>query len=211
MFDARISRTTAVLGPTIDAYKNSRKELLENIQHCTDDTGLTDAINDDNIGTIYNDLQGKYDGYKLEFEGMYKNTIHNFVRTIIDTHIDQLPHDQLPQQNATRTIFQKLRYNCIAFAGFITEHMQTLEDDVKDFNAAVTDYVKNKIPNLTKKLIVCIIRSIDDAKTKIDNGYGAIHSKIIDDHFVTGNRYIVEIPNLLDELDELDKLEAAGP
>ena len=199
MFDTRISRTTAELDISFGKYNVDRKELIDNVEHCTSDTtGLKDNIKRDDIGDKYDELKQKYDGYKKEYQKLYDG-IHDKVREInikgIETNIDQLP-----QQDATRTLFQTLRDNCIAFAGFITEHMKKLEDDAKDFNGAVTDYVTNKIPDLTERLIACIRRSIDEAENDVRIQYQAIDFTKLAPSFSEGDSDINEISGLLAKL-----------
>jgi len=199
MFNVRIDRTTDELASKLDEYDKGRKELIDNVKHCTDDkTGLTGNINDDKIRDKYEELKQKYDGYKQKSEGLYDSSIVNLFGSIINTGIDELP-----QQDATRTLFQTLRDNCITFA-VITEHMDELEDDVKDFNGAVTDYVTNKIPDLTERLIACINRSINDAKIKIDSGRDAIKFDKLNPLSSKGDDVIGKIRELLDELAELE-------
>ena len=200
-FNTRIGETAITLEGKLREYNDNRKELIDNVEHCTDDkTRLSDEINDDKIGDTYQELIKKYFGYKTESEGLYKNDIQIPVRTIIDTGIDQLK-----QQNDTRKLFQTLRDNCSKFAGFITEHMNELENDVQDFNAAVDGYVKNKIPLFKKRLFACINRSIAVATTEIDRERGAVVTNIIDGLFGTGDNDIVKISRLLDELAKLEE------
>jgi hypothetical protein len=203
MFDTRIARTTAVLNSKLVKYNDGRKELIDNVEHCTDDpTGLTNDITRDVIGDNYKALIGKYDGYKQEYQYLYdgiRDMVGEITTRGIETNIDKLP-----QQDATRTLFQTLRDNCIAFATRITQHMNELDKDVQDFDAAVTDYVKNKIPVLTNRLIACINRSIDKAENDVRSQYKAIDFANLGPSFSEGDGVIGEIRELLTKLAELE-------
>jgi hypothetical protein len=199
-FDTRIDKTIAELGPTINEYQNSRKELLENIHYCTNDTtGLTDAINDDKIGSMYNNLQGKYSGYKQYSDDLYTG-IHNEVIKITDTGIDNVQ-----QQNATRTLFQNIRDNCTAFAEWVKKHLSEIDVEVPDFVTGVETYVRSTIPVLTKRLIACINRSINTTDNDVRDQYQAINFATLNPLFETGDEDIGEIEQLLADL------EVAGP
>ena len=193
-FKTHISETTEELNSKLGKYNDSKKELIENVKHCTYDPFHGENL--DEIGDDYNALIQTYKRYNTQSEYRY-NSIVSLVGDIIDTGIDQ-PQRQID----TRTLFQTLRGNCIAFAEFITEHMKNLEDDVLYFN----NYVTNKIPDLTKRLIACINRSIDVTTTEIVSGHLDIKFDKLVPSFNDGDSVIGEISGLLDEL---AKLEAA--
>ena len=189
-FKTHISETTEELNSKLGKYNDSKKELIENVKHCTDDP--FDGENLDEIGNDYDALIQTYNRYNTESEDRY-NSIVSLVGDIIDTGIDQ------PQQQIdTRTLFKTLRGKCNAFAEFITEHMNELEEYVLYFN----NYVTNKIPDLTERLIACITRSIDVATTEINREHGAIVFANIESLFETGDKDIDEISRLLAELEE---------
>jgi hypothetical protein len=204
MFDGRI--TIAKLGPTINEYQNSRKELIENIQYCTDDiTGLTGDINDNKIGNMYDNLQGKYSGYKQYSDERYRY-IHNKVRTINDTGIDDVQ-----QQDATRTLFRDIGDKCTAFAKWVTDRMSEINVEVQDFVGAVDTYVGSTIPLLRKRLIACINRSADKESKDFDVEFQKMNFATLQHLFATEGENIRGIKELLAELDELAQLEADGP
>ena len=190
-FDTRIDETIAELNSKLGEYDKGRKDLTDNVGHCTDDTGLTDEINLDEIGDKYEELIETYNRYKTESEDRY-NSIVSLVKYIIDTGIDELQ-----QQIDTRALFQTLQGNCIELAEFITEHMDELENDMKDFNGAVTGY----LTDLTKRLIACINRSIDIATIKINENMARIDFANLDRSFSDGDGFIDEITPLLAELE----------
>jgi hypothetical protein len=203
MFDNHISNTIAELDISFGEYKARRKELIDNVEHCTSDTtGLRDEINADKIGDKYGELKQKYDGYKKESVSKC-DSIVSLVLEIstkgIETNIDQLS-----QQKATRTLFQTLRGNCIELAEFITKHMKNLENDMKDFNGAVDDYLINTIRVLRKRLIACINRSIDETFDRINQSNIAIDVPALTRSVGNGDGVIDEISGLLAKLEEAD-------
>jgi hypothetical protein len=201
MFDARID-----LVPTIDKYNNSRIELLENIQYCTvDTTRVTDAINDKTIVTMYDSLQRKYSGYKQKSHDLYTG-IHDEVGNIQNTGIDNVQ-----QQDATKTLFRDIGDKCTAFAKWEKDRMSEINVEVPVFVGAVDTYVRSTIPVLRKRLIACINRSADKESKDFDVEFQKMNFATLNPLFAGEDENIREIKELLDKLDELTKLEAAGP
>jgi hypothetical protein len=205
MFDNHIVETKGKLETKIESYDQSRQNLLDNIQHCTDDTDdpdLLQHIENNEIRDNYKDLIANYERYKDDSSVIYTDITQEVVK-IVDTGIDD---DE--QRQKTKDLFEIIQNKCTAFADVVTGIMGDKHAEIADFEKSVDTYISEVVTDLTTRLIDCINRSIVDAETKIVSERDAIDSTSIDKLFDTGDRVISEIEELLAELAQL---EAAGP
>jgi hypothetical protein len=198
MFNSHIGKTIAELDSKFKSYDQSRQNLVDNIQHCTNDRNLLQDINNVEILGNYDSLVAKYKGYKEESSKLYKGITQD-VDKIVDTGIDDDT-----QQKRTKDLFEMIKNKCTTFAEFVTDRMDKIRAEIADFEKSVANYLSTVVPGLTTRLIACINHSIRVAETEIDSGYGAIHYDIITEHFELGDKDIVEIPKLLDKLVQLE-------
>jgi hypothetical protein len=201
MFDKHIGETNDNLKNKFESYEQSRQKLVDNIQHCTDDTDdpdLLQHIENNEIRDNYNYLVAEYERYKNDSSVLYEDITQD-VDKIVDTGIDD---DK--QQQKTKDLFKTIQNKCTTFAKVVTDRMYEIRAEIIDFENSVDTY----LPELTDRLIACINRSIDKTLN--------IHKQIIDAIDVpaltgshgAGDKLISDIERLLTELAQL---EAAGP